>query len=90
MVWFEVSKNGLISPMIFQPGKILLHKNYFGVVLPHAQAEGQRLLDGDSIYLWDEKRTGICCVPIDNLIRSVENWSHRIMPMLKIKHAYKE
>ncbi|CAF3422818.1 unnamed protein product, partial [Rotaria sp. Silwood2] len=44
MVWLGASKNGLTTPIIFKPGETLIHTNYFEVVLPHAQAEGERLL----------------------------------------------
>ncbi len=57
MVWLNASKNGLTVPLIFEPGATLTHKNYIEVVLPHAKAEDQRLLDDDFIYqqdyVWD-------------------------------------
>ncbi|CAF2648445.1 unnamed protein product [Rotaria sp. Silwood2] len=53
MVWLGASKNGLTSPIIFTPGETLSHKNYFEVILPHAQSEGSRLLDDDFIFQQD-------------------------------------
>jgi hypothetical protein len=50
MVWLGACKNGLTSPIIFKPGETLSHENYIEVVLPHAQAEGQRPLGDDFIY----------------------------------------
>ena len=56
MVWAGAYKNGLKSPIIFKPGKTLTHSNYIDVVLPHALAEGQRLLGEDFIYQQDNAR----------------------------------
>ncbi|CAF1428140.1 unnamed protein product, partial [Rotaria sp. Silwood1] len=53
MVWLGASKNGLTSPIIFEPGETLSHKNYIEVLLPHAQSEGERLLGEDFIYQQD-------------------------------------
>jgi hypothetical protein len=150
MVWLGASKNGLTAPLIFEPGETLTHKNYIEVVLPHAQAEGQRLLGDDFIYqqdnarphthkdslawiknhftrfidenrwppnspdlnildyyVWDaigcnmhwnkvkdygslidEIKKGISRVPKNELVRSIENWSSRILSILKTKGAY--
>ena len=53
MVWLGASKNGLTSPIIFEPGETLSHKNYVDVILPHGKAEGERLLGDDFIYQQD-------------------------------------
>ena len=53
MVWLAASKNGLSLPIIFEPGETLTHENYIEIVLPHALAEGQRLLGDDFIYQQD-------------------------------------
>ncbi|CAF4497109.1 unnamed protein product [Rotaria socialis] len=53
LVWLATSKNGLSLPIIFEPGETLTHENYIEIVLPHARAEGQRLLGDDFIYQQD-------------------------------------
>ncbi|CAF2096163.1 unnamed protein product [Rotaria magnacalcarata] len=53
MVWLGACKEGLTAPIIFKPGDTLTHKNYIDIVLPHALAEGQRLLGEDFIYQQD-------------------------------------
>ncbi|CAF4957938.1 unnamed protein product, partial [Rotaria socialis] len=53
MVWLGACKEGLTTPIIFKPGETLTHKNYIDIVLPHALAEGQRLLGEDFIYQQD-------------------------------------
>ncbi|CAF1280271.1 unnamed protein product [Rotaria sp. Silwood1] len=53
LVWLGASRNGLTTPIIFKPGETLKHINYIKVVLPHALAEGRRLLGDDFIYQQD-------------------------------------
>jgi hypothetical protein len=150
MVWLGASKNGLTRPIIFKPGETLTHENYIKIVLPHAKAEGRRLLGDDFIYqqdnatphthkeslawceknfsrfmnnrtwpanspdlnvldyyVWDavgnnirwdkvknygslsdEIKKSVGRVSKDDLVRSVENWSRRILTVLKTKGAY--
>lgn len=150
MIWLGASKNGLTSPIIFQPGETLSHENYINVVLPHARVEGERLLGTDFIYqqdnatphvhrksltwcaenfsnfidnerwppnspdlnvldyyVWDavttnmqwdkvndyhslteEIKRGIRRVPLEDVCRSVQSWSKRILTILKTKGEY--
>ncbi|CAM4744288.1 unnamed protein product [Rotaria magnacalcarata] len=53
MVWLAASKNGLLLPIICEPGETLTHENYIEIVLPHALSEGQRLLGDNFIYQQD-------------------------------------
>ncbi|CAF4266000.1 unnamed protein product, partial [Rotaria magnacalcarata] len=53
MVWLGACKEGVTTPITFKPGETLTHKNYIDIVLPHAFAEGQRLLGEDFIYQQD-------------------------------------
>ncbi len=53
IVWLGASKNGLTSPVIFNPSETLSHKNYIEIVLPHAQSECERLLGDDFIFQQD-------------------------------------
>lgn len=53
MIWLGACKNGLTIPIIFKPGETLTHSNYIEIVLPHALAEGRRLLGDDFIYQQD-------------------------------------